>query len=282
MILENKKTDDSCQVIDFKKEGNELKIIWVADMHNDSKKSRLNFLKKIVKKYPKAYLIFGGDSFDVMQNFADPRAAKSALKDSLKRDDYINAVIEESCDFYKPFKDKILAFNLGNHEEVQIRRHGIDMIKMMVDRLNETTKHEIICGDLAGWIKIRHSRGNGKATKNIYFSHQPISGGTRSKGVLSVDLLIGRYPDADIWICEHIHTSWILPLKIERFVDNGSVKYQNKWYIQAPTLKEEFSGKKRGYVHAKTYPATPIGVVILDFEISRTGMECMMPKYELL
>lgn len=282
MITESKKSGDSCQVIDFKNEGKELKIIWVADMHNDSKKSRINFLKKIVKKYPKAYLIFGGDSFDVMQNYNDPRSAKSALKESLKRDDYINAVIEEAYEFYMPFKDKILAFNLGNHEETQIRHHGIDMVKMMVDRLNESTNHEIICGDLAGWIKIRNHRGSANYSKNIYFSHQPISGGTRSKGVLSVDLLIGRYPDADVWICEHIHTSWILPLKIERFDGKGNIKYENKWYIQAPTLKEEFAGKKRGYVHAKTYGATPIGIVILDFELGRDRIECLQPVYELL
>lgn len=282
MIVSNKKTSDSCQVVEFKNEGKLLQIIWVADMHMDSKKSQLTFLQKVIKKHPNAYIVFGGDGSDVMQNFGDPRQAKSAMKESLLRDDYINAVVEEAVDFYRPFKEKILAFNLGNHEETQIRRHGIDMIKLIADRLNENNTHQIICGDLAGWIKIRHDRHSSRTTKNIYFSHQPISGGNRSKGVLSVDLLKGRYPDADLWICEHIHTSFIIPLKVEKFTDKGKVEYKNKWYIQAPTLKEEFKGKKRGYVHAKTYEATPIGIAILEFELGRATMEVLQPRYELL
>ena len=99
---------------------------------------------------------------------------------------------------------------------------------------------------------------------------------------MSVDLLKGRYPDADVWICEHIHTSFTIPLKIESFNGKGEIEYKNKWYVQAPTLKEEFKGKKRGYVHAKVYEATPIGVVLLEFACNRESMEVLQPRYELM
>jgi len=283
MILENRKTYESCQVVKIKPESREFEIIWVADMHSDSKKSQKNFLDMIIKEKPNAYLVFGGDSFDVMQNIRDPRASKSALKDSLKRDDYINAVIEEAYDYFYPYREKILAFNLGNHDETQIRMHGIDIIKLLVDKLNAQISHEIICGDLAGWIKLQvYNTKTQYFSRNIYFSHHPITGGTRSKGALSIDLAKGRYPDADIIISEHIHTSFIHPFVTERFTGQHDLKYINRYYVQMPTLKDEFSGKKRGYIHAKRFEATPIGVAILNFTLSKSDLIIETPSYKFL
>ena len=124
MIISNRKTGDSCQIVEFKKEDGLIQIIWVADMHRDSKKSQELFLKKVIRKHPKAYIVFGGDSMDIMQNFGDPRQAKSALKESLLRDDYLNAIVEEAVSFFEPFKSKILAFNLGNHEETPMEKNS--------------------------------------------------------------------------------------------------------------------------------------------------------------
>ena len=42
-----------------------------------------------------------------------------------------------------------------------------------------------------------------------------------------------------------------------------------------------YKGKKRGYTHEKNYKATPIGVIVLLFDVKREGIN-LSPKYELV
>ena len=216
-----------------------------------------------------------------MQNFGDKRQSKHALKEEFTRDDYLNAIIEYNVKIWEPYAHRIISFFIGNHESTQIKFHGMDITREIVKTLNLKHGTSILLGDFAGYLKLRFDNGGRRFTNNIYYHHKPISGGTRSKGMLSVDLLLGRYPDADTYISEHIHDTWTKPERIESLDDNGIIKFKNKWVLQMPTLKDEFKGKKRGYTHEKSYKATPIGIIVLLFDVKKEGIN-LSPKYELV
>ena len=280
MNFEMIKSDHSSQICTIKCLQEDVHIVWVSDLHGDSGHSKVKFLEKVLKDYPDSLIIVGGDHLDVMQNAGDKRGSKSDLDERFKKDTYINEVIDYNTEFWGKYAKRILAFFVGNHEMTQVRFYGIDITREIVKNLNSQFGTNIVLGDLAGYLKVRFNNSGRKYVKNIYYAHRPISGGTRSKGMLSVDLIKGRYPDADIWITEHIHDTWIKPIRQERLTQDGKIYFQTKWVLQMPTLKDEFSGPKRGYTHGKNYEASPIGVVVLKFNISkRLRVE---PKYELI
>lgn len=280
-ITKNVKTNDSVFVSTLKTNKGEKNIVWVSDIHGDSTHSNHKFLDKIIHKYPGCLLIIGGDHLDVMQNFGDKRASKSSLDVRFKEDDYLNEIIDFNVERWGKYAKRIIAFFVGNHEMTQVKFHGIDLTREIVKNLNQKYDANILCGDVAGWLKLRFDDGGRYFTKNIYFAHRPISGGSRSKGMLSVDIIKGQYPDADIFISEHIHNTWMKPERVERLSNEGTLRYDTKWVLQMPTLKDEYIGRKRGYVHDRNFGANPIGLIVLQFQVSHSGVQ-FSPKYELV
>lgn len=259
-----KKFDNN--ILEFTTDKKEFSIIWLADAHLDSDKSKTKWMHKILKENKDSYIIFGGDNHDLMQGKSDRRNAKSSLKDEFKANDYWNRIIEASRrGFIEPYKDRIIAFTSGNHESSVTRILEFDFLDWLVE------KDEINRMYTAGYIIVKYSHKNSSSTIPIYFQHHPPSGGKRSKGMLSVDLLLAEHPDAKIIISEHIHETFITPQTIERLdLHNKKLRYDTVWYIQAPTLKAEHLGKKVGFFHEKIKKSsTTIGAIKIDFKLKK-------------
>ena len=200
----------SDELLEIKIPKNNYDIIWISDLHADSDVSIWNKVKKYLIDNPNSYIVIGGDSIDVMQFVRDKRASRSSTKDGLNEDDYANRVIEYvRNEIVLPFKDRIISWNRGNHDNSIIRHHNIDLL-------------QLICGvdiplhEYSGYILLsNHVYKNRTYNNLIHFSHSPESGGKRSKGSLSIDIAKSQYPSADIWIREHIHDGFIHPVRHE-------------------------------------------------------------------
>lgn len=256
----------SDNVIEFTTKKKEFSVLWVADGHLDNPKTKVKWIKDLFKKYPEAYIIYGGDHSDLMQGKSDRRSSKSSLKNELKESDYLNQVVDYTrANFIEPYKDRVLCFTQGNHNTAITRHLEVDLSKFMLEPYGIELMHT------AGYIMFKYSVSKGKrsAVFPIYFQHAPPSGGKRSKGMLSVDLLLAQHPDVKAIISEHIHTAFITPQTVERLdIRTKRLSYQNVWYIQAPTIKAEHEGKKSGYYHEVVkVGATTIGAVKLDFKV---------------
>lgn len=250
-------------IIQLKTKRKKFSIIWISDAHFDSLKSERKFMHSILKEYPDDFIVIGGDSVDVMQGRNDRRASKGS--NEFSRSDYFNEVEEfVRKEVHDKYKDRIIAWNRGNHDNSIINHNEIDMIKHIC-------KDETPIGDISGYISVA-CEINGPATPKclIYYSHQPISGGQRSKGMLSVDIVRGKYPDADIFITEHIHTSWVHPESKESI--DPSHRFLNskiQWFVQNTTLKNEFKGSRNGFHHEIVKSGRQIvGVTRLSFELN--------------
>jgi hypothetical protein len=266
MILQENSTSklSSENVLEFNTTLKEFDIIWFADAHLDSNKSKVDFLHKILKENPKAFIIFGGDNHDLMQGKLDKRNDKSALKPDLKSSDYWNQLVnltrKEIIDRYK---DRIICWNTGNHETGALRNLEFDYLDFLLD--NGRLGNRLYT---SGYIIVKYKTTTAYISYPIYFQHAPPSGGGRSKGMLSVDLLLGQRPDAKAIITEHIHQTWIHPETVERLGSKNKLHYQTVWFIQAPTLKAEHEGPKLGFFHEKLRRgANTIGAIKLKFKL---------------
>jgi hypothetical protein len=254
----------SDNVLEFSTFNKKFSIIYISDAHLDSEKSKTKWLHKVLKENPDSYIVMGGDNHDLMQGKRDPRASKNALKESLKSSDYWNQVIKNSREeWVKKYKDRIICWNTGNHETSVLRNLELDFLDMLLDY-----------GELGnrlytrGWIIISHVYGKMKYSFPLFFQHIPPSGGQRSKGALSIDLLLADNPDARCIISEHIHTTLTHPATVER-LNLLTKKLEKKlvWLVSMPTLKDEGTGKKQGFYDEKIKRgATTVGVMKLKFE----------------
>jgi hypothetical protein len=250
------------EILEFRTEKDKFSIIWVSDLHYDSKHSVWNKVKKYLNENPEYYIVIGGDSLDLMQFVKDLRGSKSAIKDEYNGDDYANRIIHEvRSEIVEPYKDRIISWNRGNHDNSIIRHHNIDILNL-------------ICGldvhihEFTGYIKISCVSKSKTTSKIMFFQHAPHSGGKRSFGALSVDIAKAEVPSADIWIAEHIHNGFIKPVRHEFvIVPNNAIKQKNKWYIQNISCKDEHAiGKRNGFHHEKIKRNAPVGVCKIDFE----------------
>ena len=259
--MKNGEVNKVGNVIEFITDLPNFSILWFADAHIDNPKSKLNFIHKTIRENPDAFIIFGGDHHDLMQWKLDKRASYSALKHEHKTDDYFNSVIDSTrSEIIEKYKDRIICFTRGNHESMATRTLNFDFVKFLLSGYN------IPAGDFAGYIAVTYNQKGHKRRNILYYQHKPNSGGKRSKGMLSVDILKGNAPTANLYITEHIHDTWIKPETREILTPGLNVIYETLWFVQAPTTKDEFSGAKNGFLHEKIQPSpTTIGCIKLDY-----------------
>lgn len=238
-----------------------FRIIWLSDLHFDSKFSEWEKVKKYLNENPDVYIVIGGDSVDVMQFTMDRRASKNAIKEEHNGDDYANRVIitvrKEIVDKYK---DRIICWNRGNHDNSIIKHHNIDLLSLIcgVDVHVHEYSGYIVLGQT--WNKKR------KSNLTIHFSHSPMGGGVVTKGALGIDRAKAQYPSADIWICEHIHDNLVHAVRHEFLnAEHMTINQKTKWYIQNMACKQESQGPRNGFHYETNKGNRASGILELSF-----------------
>lgn len=287
-ILSNNKIHESIQktTVSISKEET-FEIIWIDDLHFDNPDTDKTKLKKILESKPNAYICIGGDAFDLMESFGDPRQSKDRISKNQWSDTYVNDILNSFVEFFQPYAKRLLCINFGNHEGSFLKRYGTDIGAIAASMLNDRTGSSIVCGDYAGYINLSFLKDgvvNDSRSQIIYYTHSSGSIGKRSKGTLAIDILKGQHPSADIVIFGHDHDTFIKPESVE-VMSRNKLNLEDKlmWFISAPTSKDEFSGKKRGFHHEKNMGKRTIGVVSMEFALNwknhKFFMKCSTPDY---
>ena len=262
----------SSEILEAKFNQEEFDIVWISDLHFDSKYSEWNKVKKYLVENPNTYIVIGGDSLDVMQFVNDKRGTKGDTKKEYNHTDYANRIINiVRQEVIEPFKHRIISWNRGNHDNSIIKYHNIDLLSL-------------ICGvdvpicEYEGYIVINNSyKHKTSSSQVIQFCHSPSSGGIRSKGSLSIDIAKAEYPSADIWIREHIHDGFISPIRHEFLhMTPRVVKQYNKWYIQNIAAKQESQGPRNGFHYETNKGNRASGFVKMNFKMNvlERTLEC--------
>jgi hypothetical protein len=236
-----------------------FKLLWANDVHYDSVHCKREQFKNDCKIADK--IILSGDFWDLMEGINDKR--KSG-KDKEFHGSYINDLVSLGCEALKPFKDKIIGWNAGNHELSFKKYSDCDITGLVCDRLGIAP----IRRGMRGYYIFNFKYGKEVIHAiRIYYQHNSGSNGKRSKGSLAADILAGEHPSADIWITEHSHRGVIVPLKSANISKLFDLSYKMKYFIQGLSYKaedEDNNGESFGI--NKGFGLLPIGGVFLDFE----------------
>lgn len=153
-----------------------------------------------------------------------PRDLKrfTAGRHGKKRDAILNEYVDMAYETYKPFVNHLDIMLLGNHETAVLKNHHVDMLAMLIDRLNQVKtdgayrdadgRPMIVHAGYTCYIQVQfvqHSAsGQRRASiSNTIWTHHGKGGGAPvTKGVIDFNRISqARY--ADVYAIGHKHTA---------------------------------------------------------------------------
>lgn len=234
-------------------------ILLRSDAHHDNAKCDRNLEKAHLDEAVarNALIMDCGDLFCAMQGKFDPRSSKCALTPTqATRNDYLNVILEEAAEFYQPYKNHWATLSHGNHETGLLNRAGVDLTKLLADRLD--TFHMTY----GGFVRLQFNRGRCQQSKVIAFHHGFGGGGSVSKGVNQSARRAEWYPDADVVWSGHVHESWIVTRPAMRLSHQNRITRSNAVHVCTPGYKDEHSSQS-GWAVEKGLSPKPLGAAWL-------------------
>ena len=250
-------------------------FLLVSDQHHDS----ISCARKLEKEHldlaleRNAYIISAGDTFDLCQGKFDPRKTFIGLRpeylDAMNKkggEGYINAVVDDAVEFYKPYAHLMLVIGKGNHDTTYAQRHGTDVISAMVSKLNSTISggHVIQTGGYGGWVRFNFSsnKSNRSSLRLKYFhgsgGDAPVTRGAIQTARQAV------YLEADIILNGHNHNSYHIPISREKLSDSGKVVFDIMDFVRTPGYNCGYGDGNNGW-EAEKMPPKPIGCTWMRF-----------------
>jgi hypothetical protein len=178
-----------------------------SDIHaDDNEFNRKIFTKEYTKAADKGARIYiAGDVLRCIL-INDKRYTKSS--DIYDSDDIIGESIEQAVALFKPYVDYIDIIGCGNHETAILKRNNVDVIRLLINRLNTLRSEKldpIVHGGYEGWIRIYFDRPGGNTTFifTIWYNHGQGGSSPVTKGI--IDLARRGYIDADVIWMGHKH-----------------------------------------------------------------------------
>ena len=107
-----------------------IKIVPMSDEHIGEQACDYKLLKNTildVKNDPNCYVIMNGDALNT--------ALKNSKSDSYKETMTVGEEIDKAVEYFEPISDRILVYHGGNHERRVLRDTGIDVSRVIAQRL---------------------------------------------------------------------------------------------------------------------------------------------------
>lgn len=258
------------------KQGQFLKILNCSDIHLDSKQCDRELLKKHCEEAD--FIKIYGDLFDLMQGRNDKRRSLSDLKDKYKASNYIDEVVKDAADFFKPYAKKLLFVGLGNHETSVIHNIGTNPLSAFC-LLMRMYGSNVVEGTYQGYIvdsfKHPYSTGNVNVVTTA-FHHGSGGAPQKTEGTLEIEGDKAKFPNADIVMKGHNHFKWHNPGQTRYWLNkNYKIEKRVQHHVRLGTYKE--SKFTDGWEVEKGFKPTPIGGYFVDYIIRGAG-EGSTPK----
>jgi hypothetical protein len=250
------------------KYGQTIKIACVSDIHFDSRFCDRRKFRADVRRWGKmknTFLLGVGDYTEMIAN-TDPRYRPSG-QGAPERDDQIDWSLDQIAEALEPMRGRILGLGRGNHEDNFLKRHGVNLVRRLADRLDTE--------DLGFSWMLRLKLGEPTApprkwqrSRSVYiYGHHGWGGGSRTAGgnVTKFERLRGSY-DADIFLVGHVHQK-----HTDRYVRIGMAgdSLLAKPQIVAicgTYLRTLSDGPDPSYAEAKGFPPAEIGSIMIHIK----------------
>ncbi len=220
-------------------------VVPLFDVHYGSNGHRENKFQKYLKwiaKTPGLYIILGGDLMD------------NALDDGrgMSYDQYIppQSQLDDMTEMLAPLAHRVLTMFPGNHEWRTYKKTGIDISKILADRLNiPYHTGPVLLNILAGEHKYR-----------IYAQHGFTRPGTKG-GQLNSAMKPMKWIDADFFLSGHTHEALVSEDTVLREnAQDGNLAFVPRWTV----ITQSFMGWLDTYGYRAGYGPVAGGGILLE------------------
>ena len=156
-------------------------------------------------------IAINGDVFD----FILPSDLKRFDLDALDREllqqgvKPIDAAVDMAYEFIKPYAHLVEFIGVGNHEAHVSKRHHIDVMSILLYRLNQLPNVDIKAGGWCGFWNIILSRQSQRTSYTMYRHHGAGGAAPVTKGMIDFQRMMVWLGDVDgIWI-GHKHNKFV-------------------------------------------------------------------------
>jgi Icc-related predicted phosphoesterase len=242
-------------------------LLVLSDIHFDNPKCKRDELKRHLEQAVKkdAAIAIFGDLFCLMQGKYDGRACKGDILPQHNVPNYIDAVIEEAADWFKPYREHLVLVTPGNHETAITSRLETDIIERFC-QLMRSSGGVTLAGGYGNFLKIQMQKRNSRFSKVIYSHHGYGGGGGFSRQTGAFQKYLTQV-NADIYIAGHIHRKECFPLMRTRLSSSHKPINDTLHFIRTGTYKDEFNDGAAGWANERAMGARPLGGYWLEFAI---------------
>ena len=156
-------------------------------------------------------IAINGDVFDFilpsdMKRFDLDALDRELLQQGVKP---IDAAIEMAYEFLKPYAHLIEFIGIGNHEAHVSKRHHIDVMSILLYRLNQLSNVNVKAGGWCGYWNISLIRQSCRTGFTMYRHHGAGGAAPVTKGIIDFQRMMSWLGDVDgIWI-GHKHNKFV-------------------------------------------------------------------------
>ncbi len=259
------------------KAGDERSILLGSDDHWDSTDCNRQVLREHLSEAQarNAPIFRFGDLFDCMGGKWDKRGVKDKVRPELQVHDYLSKLPRIAADWYAEFPNLAL-ITPGNHETAITKKHEVDLMQLMQDRLHSKGLKTMI-GGYWGFVQIQFQKSNSTQIlqKTLYYHHGYGGGGAVTAGMIDNSRTRDDYI-ADIYYSGHIHRRNLDDRVVTRLSKHGNIERSQQLFLRGSAYKCEH--KPYGFHVENGRAARPLGGWWLNFGVSFKEQSIMQVK----
>jgi predicted phosphodiesterase len=251
------------------KPNEQYKLFALSDLHIGSNDfNEKSFIKEMDRAYKNCtHIIIIGDVFDAIFS-KDKRYQPSVPNSEIASiDDQLNYVLDIAVKLLKPYADKILIISQGNHEYSILKYCNINIMKLLVYRLNSECHTNIELGGYHGFINCSFKINKTHSTRYVIYYHHGYGGNARvSKGMIDINRMRTDF-EFDCFLFGHKHSKIADKSERTRCNHYGNIETYTQISSQVGTFKTLIHNSANiGWEDTKGFSASSAGGVTLTIE----------------
>lgn len=246
-------------------QGKEAEFLLISDLHWDNPKCDRDLLKSHLDEAVRrnAKVIMNGDTFCLMQGRGDPRRGKDEIRPEHNKGNYLQAVVNDAVQWFKPYAKHIALIGYGNHETSVIRNVEFDALQMFVTIMNHENGTDIQVGGYGGAILFgfnTNKEANHWYRWAMHYYHGSGGGGPVTKGVIQDQRIMAMLEGYDCTWQGHVHELYH-HINMVQFLNRNNYQITQRplHQIRTATYKEEYQGGVGGFHVERGRPPKPLG-----------------------
>lgn len=213
-----------------------------------------------------APVLDAGDLLCVMQSKFDKRSSKSALKVEHLRDNYIDAVIEDTAEKLAPWANLMPVILSGNHEQAVSERFETSISDRLCERLKTLTGATVYHGGYGAAISFAFVGADKRThTVNVWLEHGAGGGGVITADMIALFRKTSYLSDFQIIGCGHTHDKWSRTIHRLRRTQSGKLFEEEVVLVKLGTYKREYHSGHGGWATRRGGAPKPVGAYWVEF-----------------